>query len=370
MKKKILIVSRSFYPENSPRSFRTTELVKEFARKGNNVTVLTPKIDEIHIPFEKKHKITIKNLGKLKFKDIDFRSGGKITILLKRVFRRALNLLFDYPDIELLFLVKKALLKEEDYDLLISIAAPHPVHWGVARVWKKKKNIAKTWIADCGDPFMGVTTDSFKKPFYFKYVEKYWCKKADYITVPFLGAKDGYYKEFHKKIKVIPQGLNFEEIEVQPLVYKPNKILTFAYAGGLIPGARDPKKFIEYLLTTGIDFKFILYTKSVAMVTPLLAKAKNKIEIKDYIPREKLIMALSKMDFIVNFNNGVSTQLPSKLIDYYLAKRPVLSIDSFKFDKGIVAQFLHRDYKNKFIYNNPEQYKIENVAQEFLNLIE
>ena len=95
MKKKILIVSRSFYPENSPRSFRTTELVKEFARKGNNVTVLTPKIDEIHIPFEKKHKITIKNLGKLKFKDIDFRSGGKITILLKRVFRRALNLLFD-----------------------------------------------------------------------------------------------------------------------------------------------------------------------------------------------------------------------------------------------------------------------------------
>ena len=217
---------------------------------------------------------------------------------------------------------------------------------------------------------MGVTTDSFKKPFYFKYVEKYWCKKADYITVPFLGAKDGYYKEFHKKIKVIPQGLNFEEIEVQPLVYKPNKILTFAYAGGLIPGARDPKKFIEYLLTTGIDFKFILYTKSVAMVTPLLAKAKNKIEIKDYIPREKLIMALSKMDFIVNFNNGVSTQLPSKLIDYYLAKRPVLSIDSFKFDKGIVAQFLHRDYKNKFIYNNPEQYKIENVAQEFLNLTE
>ena len=157
---------------------------------------------------------------------------------------------------------------------------------------------------------------------------------------------------------------------MQPLVYKPNKILTFAYAGGLIPGARDPKKFIEYLLTTDIDFKFILYTRSVAMVTPLLAKTKNKIEIKDYIPREKLIMALSKMDFIVNFNNGVSTQLPSKLIDYYLTKRPVLSIDSFKFDKGIVAQFLHRDYTNKFIYNNPEQYKIENVAQEFLNLTE
>ncbi len=32
--KKILIISRSFYPMNSPRSFRTTELVKEFLPKG------------------------------------------------------------------------------------------------------------------------------------------------------------------------------------------------------------------------------------------------------------------------------------------------------------------------------------------------
>jgi len=32
-RKKILIVSASFYPENSPHSFRTTELTKEFARQ-------------------------------------------------------------------------------------------------------------------------------------------------------------------------------------------------------------------------------------------------------------------------------------------------------------------------------------------------
>ena len=368
MKKKILIVSRSFYPQNSPRSFRTTELAKEFARKGHDVTVLTPKDNKIHIPFEEVHKITIKNLGKLKYKDIDFRSGWKITLLLKRAIRRALNLFFDYPNIELFFLVKKALKNEKNYDLLISIAAPHAVHWGVAWAWNKKKNIAMTWIADCGDPFMGVSTDTFRKLFYFRYIEKYWCKKANYISVPFKGAIEGYYKEFHKKIKVIPQGFNFDEIEVPPDTYKPNQVITFAYAGGLIPGARDPKKFIEHLLTTGIDFRFILYTKSIALLSPFLEKTKNKIEIRDYISREKLIIMLSKMDFIVNFNNGVSTQLPSKLIDYYLTKRPVLSLDSYNFDKDIVTQFLNREYSNKFVYNNPEQYKIESVVQKFLSL--
>ena len=34
-KKRILIVSRSFYPDNSPRAFRTAELSKEFARQGH-----------------------------------------------------------------------------------------------------------------------------------------------------------------------------------------------------------------------------------------------------------------------------------------------------------------------------------------------
>ena len=39
--KKILVVSSAFYPENSPRSFRTTELVKELARQGKLETLVS-----------------------------------------------------------------------------------------------------------------------------------------------------------------------------------------------------------------------------------------------------------------------------------------------------------------------------------------
>src|SRR5690606_7143529 len=182
--------------------------------------------------------------------------------LLKRGVRRALQILLEYPNIEYYFKVKKALKKQKKnnkyYDLLISIAVPYPIHWGVASVWKKKKNIAQTWVADCGDPFMGQENDTFKYPFYFKYIEKWFCRKADYITVPTEGAIKAYYSESHHKIRVIPQGFRFEDVKIAS--QDVNDYPHFAYAGGLIPGRRDPKEFFEFLVNYPHPYKFYIYT--------------------------------------------------------------------------------------------------------------
>ncbi|MCK5338692.1 MAG: hypothetical protein KAJ50_07770, partial [Bacteroidales bacterium] len=91
---------------------------------------------------------------------------------------------FEYPAIEEMFKVKKILKNENGYDLLISFAVPFPVHWGTAWARTKNHEIAKVWVADCGDPYMGNTNDSFRKLFYFKYPEKWFCKKTDFITIP------------------------------------------------------------------------------------------------------------------------------------------------------------------------------------------
>ena len=37
----VVIISSFFYPVIQPRSFRATELAKEFARKGNRVSIIT-----------------------------------------------------------------------------------------------------------------------------------------------------------------------------------------------------------------------------------------------------------------------------------------------------------------------------------------
>lgn len=369
MPKKILIISRSFYPMNSPRSFRTTELAKELARQGHEVTVLTPKQQE-HIDFAKEHNLNIIDLGGAKWKAIDL-TGKGLNLKLKRVFRRLFQLAFQYPELEYTFKVKKAIqdLKKEGvkFDLLISIAAPFTIHWGVAQTWENdSSDIAKTWVADCGDPFMGAENDTFKPFFYFKYVEKWFCKKVDYLTVPVTTAIDAYYPEFHHKIKVIPQGFNFDEVKLAPKENKPYP--HFAYAGGLIPGRRDPKAFFEYLVSLDMDFQFDVYTNSEALVKPYADRSKGRIVIKPYMPRLELLYELSKLDFVVNFENAGQKQIPSKIIDYSIINKPILSINSFVFNPKITNQFLSQDFSNAIKLERIENYKIENVARAFMNL--
>lgn len=367
MCKKILIVGSSFYPQNSPRSFRTTELAKEFSRQGNDVTVLIPKNDVEHPEFEEKFGVRIKDIGTLRWRHADF-GKSKLGRLMTRASKRILSLFFEFPDIELLFKIRKALKKEHGYDLLISIAVPYPNHWGVASEWRKNKNIAKTWVADCGDPFMGNRMDSFNKPFYFMYVEKWFMRKTDYVAITKKDFAVNYYPEFHPKMVEIPQGFNFNDVKIFDSEIN-NSVPTFAFAGGLFSTGRNPSVLLDYLVKQPKDFKFILYTRSVDLVSPYLEKSEGRIEVRDYIPRSELLYNLSQMDFLVNFEYNPKEQSPSKLIDYGLCKRPVLNIISKDFNPEVVDQFLDGNYENQFEMPDMDQYKIENVCDKFLSLI-
>ena len=102
-KKKILIVGRTFFPELTPRSFRTTELAKELARQGHHVDVLLPQNiqDKIESEFDNSVGINFMYYGPLKWKRFGLSKNGRIDDL-KRKFGRVLFLLFEYPGIEIL----------------------------------------------------------------------------------------------------------------------------------------------------------------------------------------------------------------------------------------------------------------------------
>lgn len=367
-RKKILIISASFYPKNSPRANRATELAKEFARQGHSVKVLTVFGNADYNAIAKDFGISIANLGELKWRSPNF-GNSKIGYFLNRVFFRLLSLLVEYPSIELMFKVKTILKNEKGYDLLISLAHPYPIHWGVAATKNLKQTVARIWVADCGDPYMGCQTDRFKKLFYFKYVEKWFMRKADFISIPVDSARKGYYQEFHPKIRVIPQGFKFEEIIGQNQQVN-NSVPTFLYAGGFYPNIRDPRPLLDYLSTLEKEFKFIIFTTNKQLLLPYIPILKEKLVIYDYIPRHKLLEFMVKMDFLVNIDNNTDVQVPSKLIDYGLTKRPILNINSSNFNSNIVDEFLNGNYSNQFIVDNIEQYRIENVVKQFLDLIQ
>jgi len=364
-KKKILVVASSFYPNNSPRSFRTTELAKEFARQGHEVEVIIPFRGFDYSGFAADNRLIIKDLGRLRFNDIELK-GNRIAVLVKRIIRRVLSLLFEYPFIELMFKVSNRLKKEDGFDLLISVAVPFPIHWGVAKARTRKHLIADVWIADCGDPYMGDTTDSFRKMFYFKYIEKWFCRKANFISVPFEGAVAAYYPEFSEKIRIIPQGIRLEGLKIPG--YKKNNVYpVFGYAGGFIPGKRDPKALMHFLAACNKKFKFVVYTSQTEMLLPYKQILQDSLDIKKSIPREELLTVLAGMDFLINLDNNTSTQLPSKLIDYAITGRPVLNVTSDSDFKQLI-DFLDGNYAGRMKLEPPEKYDIRVVAEAFARL--
>ena len=98
----------------------------------------------------------------------------------------------------------------------------------------------------------------------------------------------------------------------------------------------------------------------------------KQIVLRDFIPREDLIKELSKMDFLVNVNtdstNGVINAIPTKLIDYRLSGRPILSYEQSKLPKQLINEFVEGNYKNTYIDQAFERYDIKNVAHQFLSL--
>ncbi len=277
--------------------------------------------------------------------------------------------LFLWPHIKITPLVRHALQKEHGYDLLISIAVPYTTHWGVALAMKKKKNnIAYTWIADCGDPFIGNKEKQIPFPFYFRWIENWFCKKPDYITVPVKEAVDAYPQACRSKIQIIPQGFDFSNLPVIPK-RKTKLCPVFAYAGKF-NDKRDPRQFLDYLVERDDKFVFVVYTKSGKYLEGYAEKLGNKLLVKDYIPREQLLFELSAVDFVINFENTGGVQVPSKLIDYALIKKPVLSLKAHEINKKLINEFLNGDYSHRKEIGDVSQYDIRTIANKFLDLAE
>jgi hypothetical protein len=75
-----------------------------------------------------------------------------------------------------------------------------------------------------------------------------------------------------------------------------------------------------------------------------------------------MITELSHMDFLVNIENSDSpAQVPSKLIDYAISGRPILSINPIHLNEQTILEFLKFDFI--------EQYKIENIGQYHINTV-
>lgn len=368
---KILLVSSAFYPEISPRSFRATELAKEYVRQGNQVVVISKFRDHDYTEFLGKYPLTLNMWNRPRFPKVPRLKTYPFSLFFKAI-ERLLALLFEYPAMEEMFQVKRMLRTEEGYDLMISFAVPFPVHWGVAKARSAKHPIARKWVADCGDAYMFARLDAYRKPFYFKYLEKGFSRKCDYITIPFKDLEVQFYPQFLSKIKVIPQGFNFEEIKLYEGERESAKPV-FTFAGSVIPGKRDLSLFLEFLTSLDKDFEFHVYTNQAGWYQPYKEALGEKLQLHDYIDRLTLIYEMSKADFLINVDTIYDSQekieaVPSKLIDYALSGRPILNLNSAHLDRDLVREFLNGNFKGQRVIKKSD-YDIKRVSEKFLKLL-
>lgn len=357
---KIVIIAQWVLPMRCPRSQRTWNLALRLAEIGHDVTVyaLLGKTD--YSEYESRYGLKIRNLGKSRLGCVN--SDGDHIDLLRRGLGKFLGRRFCVPTIELSGMAERVVNRLDHVDLLITIAFPHPIHWGAARAFTRER--AKCWIADCGDPFMG---NPFAKPARkFEAEERNWCSKVDAITIPIEEGRTAYYEEYREKIAVVPQGFDFSGIKLAK--YVPNPVPTFAFSGQVYPGTRDMSGLMKYLLTLDKPFRLVVYTKLRKHFEPLATKLGDKFEFRDYVPREQLIYELSQMDFLINVVNKGTVQQPSKLIDYGQAGRPVLDISTVFTEKDSFDEFFSGNYRQATKIADIGRYDIKVVAQQFIDI--
>lgn len=363
---KIVVITQHIFPIQSPRATRSTELVKELGRRGYDVTVYAVLGKYDYSQFENDFGVKVKHIP-IKWQCTPYSSDGNSISIIDKIASRLFSKWFEFPYIEFMYRLPQILEKEENIDLLISIGDPHHIHWGCAKAKKHNPKIfPKRWIADCGDPFMkNNTTTQHRK--HFEKLERLFCQECDAISVPIESARKAYYQEYRNKIVVIPQGFDFNLESLNKEVH--NEILSFAYAGIFYDKIRNPQKFFDYIKTFNIDFRFHIYTMYKQNILKYQKDLQEKLVIHESKPRLELIEELKNMDFLLNVENINSpNQLPSKLIDYAIVGRPILSINPEEIDTQKIDEFFNRKYEKQYVVENMEQYHIKNVVDRFLSV--
>lgn len=359
---KILIISNYAYPAQGPRAFRTTELAEQLVKMGHEVVLYTVLGKYDYSLYEKETGIQMRDINT---RFATSANDGTIRYnLFDRFMFHYFHRLLMWPQCEFHFIMDRIIKENPNMDMLITIAYPHSIHSGAARAKKKYPDIfPKTWICDCGDPYM--LSPFVNAPKYMKRFEDMWCSECDYIAVPTSESYKGYYEQYWDKIRVIPQGFNFDKTPIAE--YKKNKVPTFLFMGSIYPGVRDPHAFMDYLLKFERPYKFIMM-----MSTPLeeryVKESNGQIEYIVGKGRKEVVWECSKADFLINVTNPSTVQTPSKLIDYGIANRPILDISTDFSDPATFLQFYKGNYDGKHVISSLDDYKIENVARQFVEL--
>lgn len=359
--KQIMLVSHHFYPEINPRAFRATELCRELLNRGYSVDVI----------YVGQKRILPSDEIAQYLNEAATRPG------VSRVPRNTENSLgkklFRYFFAEKFMLTLLPWLKKTlcltGYNAVISVGTPFYVHIAVAHALRKLKSRIPS-VCDNGDPFFNYKARD--KACYFGTIQCRTFGAFDYICTPIESAVN-YYAGYvpREKIRVVPQGYDMENVATAK--YRKCAVPTFAFAGRFYQDIRNPQTLLSFLAEIEQPFRFLVFAPNTGAVydevlAPFQRQLGNKLELHGMMPREQCIYELSKADFLINLENTLSMQSPSKVVDYALAARPILSFSQDAIPERKLLQWLAGNYSNPLTVDTAP-FNIKNVCTQFEKML-
>ena len=222
---RILVITHYSLQENTPRAFRALELIKKMRQDGYEIDVVEGKT---------RRAITDYQEGMEALLDSQSSVAQKRFKVLRKIGSVVINYLYgDMVIAQYYRKTSKLIRSDRVYDAGISIGHPLYTHMILALHARKQCRVK---IADCGDQFY---LNPKRQAPWWGVIQKKVFAKLDYICIPTPIAQK-YYERYmqEEKIRIIPQGVNFEAFHRK--AYHPNDSVTFSYAGAFYKDIRDP----------------------------------------------------------------------------------------------------------------------------------
>ena len=365
----ILIVTAWYYPFIHPRPHRWTSIAEYWACEGHTVHVVTASRkgsptkgirNGVHL-----HRTgfdALKEMAYYLFGENNARGRAGLPVhppsfLLQMAmwcYRNIWKNLY-FPDDACIWYFpaqKKiiSLCKQHQFDAVITVSLPFTGQ--LLGKWLKRRFPQLLWLSDIGDPFSFTDFQINNHWLYGRLnqkLEKSTLELADITVVTTENTKQRYQTDFGEtsvlKMQVIPPLLHpvpdlapkFPK-SFQPIESLTTKKIKIGYFGALYAPVRTPDVFLKLLektLLVRASFKDTLEIHFYGEIFPEFYAQLSRfplIHLHGLRPRAAVQAAMQQMDILLNIGNQTNFQLPSKVVDYLAAAKPVINISYTKSD--------------------------------------
>jgi glycosyltransferase involved in cell wall biosynthesis len=370
--RKILLVSHWYAPALHPRAFRWSAIAAQWVLQGKRVDAVCSWVpglareevaDGVRI-----FRVGNGILGRLKNRlnrppafragsgvvDVEPRRGASVPSSLAAFLSDTVWKKIRWPDYACAWYFPavreaRSLAAGESYDAIVSVSDPFTGHLVGKRL--KKEFPELTWLADVGDPFsfQDATPVNNVRLYDRRNVsaEREVFSGANAVVVTNPAAMDEYSARFPEsawKLRVIPPLLSLQPPppDTAPL-FPDDGRLRLVFVGTLYRDVRNPAfllRLFERLLASPLSERLELHffgdtNDCRDYFAALRADIAGKIRRHGMVDRGMVARAMGEAAALVHIGNSTRYQLPSKVVEYAAAGRPVINIVRVEGDSSV-----------------------------------